>query len=329
MLRSARRRLRLRLLGALLAAGLAALPAASAHADGSPFPLPPDELEALLAAAPFEIREHEWVAGWRHAVYRVEAFFPSLERTLELKWKPATAELETRNNTPRREVAAYAIQKWFLGPERYVVPTTVARCLPFETLRALDPDARPNVPEARCTIGSLAIWLQHVEPPDPLLDLERFHTDAVYATHLAHYNLLTYLIDNVDTRAANVLVSDDDERRVFSIDNGVSFGAPLYNFFRSHWNALRVPALPETAIARLREVGEPQLRALATVVELEVGTGGAARAVAPSEPFDADAGVRRRDGRIQLGLTGDEIAGVRQRLHELLERVDAGEIRLF
>ena len=317
------------LLGACAAACGSAV-AASAGDAGANLPVPPPALERLLRTEPFEIRGREWVAGWVSPVYRVDAHFPSLDRTLAIKWKAAASGLERRNNTPRREIAAYQIQKWFLAPEQYVVPTTIGRCLSLELHAQLDPDVEPNLPGIRCVFGALSIWLENVEVPDPLLEEDRFREDADYARHLADYNLLTYLIENHDTRPANVLVSTHpSHRRVFSIDNGVSFGESIYNVFRSHWNEIRVPALANQAIDRLRGVGEDELRALAVVAEFRTDEGGVLREVPASTPFDVDQGVRTEDGVLQLGLVPGEIEGVRNRLHALLARVDAGEIPVF
>lgn len=318
---------------ALLAALAAALccgkgdDAAPEDRDGAHFPLPPAQLEPLLAGAPFEIRDHEWMAGWRVHVYRIEADFPSLEDELDLKWKAAPPGLEERNNTPRREIAAYRIQQWFLDPADYVVPTTVGRCLPLAQHHELEPGTQPNLPDARCVFGALAVWLQAVEPPEPRYEAERFERDALYAKHLGHYNLLTYLIDNRDTRPANVLVaSDDSDRRVFSIDNGVSFGETFYNALRSHWNEIRVPALPREALDRLRRVDEQALAALSVVAEYEMDDEGVFVPRPTSEPFAPEKPVRLRNGVLQIGLTPAEIDGVRERLRALLGRADAGEI---
>jgi hypothetical protein len=253
---------------------------------------------------------------------------PATDRVLSLKWKAAPEGLERRNNTPRREIAADRIQRWFLDPEDFVVPPTVGACLPLDVYAAVDPEAVPNVDGANCVFGTLSAWLSGVETPDEILDPVRFERDETYARNLGRYNLLTLLIDNRDTRPANVLVSADSDRRVFSIDNGVSFGEPIFNPFRSHWRVLRVPALPREAIDRLREVGEDELRSLAVVAEFRVDDEGL-RASEPSRPFAVQKGVRRRGDVLQLGLEPEEIRGVAERLRNLLAAVDAKEIATF
>jgi hypothetical protein len=55
---------------------------------------------------------------------------------------------------------------------------------------------------------------------------------------------------------------------------------------------------------------------LAVVAEFRV-IAGKLQPVPPSAPFDRERGVRRRDGRVQFGLTADEIADLFQRLRRL------------
>ena len=53
------------------------------------------------------------------------------------------------------------------------------------------------------------------------------------------------------------------------------------------------------------------------------------RPVPPTAPIDPEEGASVRDRVVQLGLTDDEIEGVWERIEELLEDVDDGEIPLF
>ena len=301
-------------------------PSAPSHA----FPLPPADLEPLMRDARFEIRGVEHAGGGMMGARRIEAYFPSADRTLAFKWKRAPQGGEGWNNTPRREVAAYRIQQWFLPPESYVVPTTVARCIPLGEYGPIDPDAEPTFGGTRCVLGTLAVWLEDVEPPEVLLDEARFYRDARYARATAEYNLLTLLVGNRDTVVGNQLASTDpDAPRIYSIDNSISFRRELYNFFQPQWDRVRVPALPRDAVERLRRLGPADFDALRVVAELHLGDDGVFREAEPSAPFDADAGARRRDGVLQLGLEPGEIAALRERLARMLDAVDRGEIPLF
>jgi hypothetical protein len=51
--------------------------------------------------------------------------------------------------------------------------------------------------------------------------------------------------------------------------------------------------------------------------------------VAPTAPIDPEEGVSVRDGVVQLGLTEDEVEDIWERIEDLLEDVDDGEISLF
>lgn len=294
------------------------------------FPLPPPELESLMRSPEMQIRDAEAAGGGVMGAMRIEAHFPSAGRTLKLKWKRAPRGGEGWNNTPRREIAAYEIQKWFLDPDAYVVPTTVARCIPLSDYAVIDDDAKPNLPDVRCVFGMLAIWLEDLDEPEVQLDEERFYRDATYARSIAGYNLLTYLVRNRDTRVGNLLVSAEPHgQRVYSVDNGITFRSELYNFFQRHWNEIRVPALPREAVDRLRAVDAGDLEALRVVAEFRPD-GGLLRETEPSPPFgDAPDGVRLLDGAVQLGLEPIEIEGLRQRLEALLDAVDRGEIPVF
>ena len=136
---------------------------------------------------------------------------------------------------------------------------------------------------------------------------------------MSNFNLLTYLIDHRDGRDGNILVSEDDEhRRVFAVDNGISFGPLVYNFFVPNWTKLRVAAVRKESIDRLREIRREDLDFLAVVAQLEVDEEGVLRSVPPGAPFDADDGAVARDGSVQFGLTTSEIDDVYARIEALI-----------
>lgn len=303
---------------------MAAAPTPSENA----FPMPPAELEKRMRSTDFEMLEFERTKSGVAGAMKMKVRY-SGGTTLDSKWKTAPEGGDGWNNTPRREVASYRIQQWFLDPGDFVVPPTVALCIPFERFPD-DFDGEPSFAGTDCAFGAQSAWLEDVTVPDPLLDVDRFYRDGVYARHLAHYNLLTYLTENRDTRAGNYLASEDESnRRVYSVDNGLTFGTWLFNYFRWHWDEIRVPALPSEAIERLRDVEESDLDALSVVAEFWRDEDGMLREVSASPVFDPDRGVRSRGDRIQLGLTDREIDTVRRRLRELLTAVDRGQILVF
>lgn len=310
----------------------ASLSSPDAAARSANFPLPPPALERLMREPEMEIREVERTQGGVMGARRIEAFHPASGRVLDFKWKEAPDGGEGWNNSPRLEIAAYEIQKWFLSPEEYVVPTAVARCIPLAGYAVVDPEPEPNLadPDARCVFGALSIWLDGLEEPEVQLDEARFYRDPRYARSVAQYNLLTYLVRNRDTRIGNQLISSDPESpRVYSVDNGITFDTRLHNFFRRHFDEIRVPALPRDAVDRLRAVGEDDFAALRVLAELRRDDAGVYRETSPSPAFDPERGVRLRDGVLQLGLDEGEIDGLRKRWRALLRAVEAGEIPTF
>jgi len=255
------------------------------------------------------------------------------DQDLTLKTKNFPSGLDGTNNSPRKEMAAYSIQHFFLDPVDYVVPTVGVRCIPLDEWRTRNTYSPTRVPGTECALVSYAFWLQDVTLPDPLYDEERFLTDARYAYNLANFNILTYLIRHHDTRYGNVLVSKNDEdRRVFAIDNGTVFGAFFFNWFYPpsfSWRKIKVPAIPRNAVNRLRKLTEEDLQSLAVIVQLEADENGVLRVETPGDPIDVEEGVSVRGTTVQLGLTDDEIEDVWERLEDLLKDIDDGKIGVF
>ena len=183
------------------------------------------EMQELDRAA-LEIRSEEGAGAGTTGASKVEAYVPEFDRDLKLKVKRVPGRLDGWNNSPRKEIAAYRIQELFLEPEDYVVPTTAPRCPTVEEWSEHHGAASPTVEGTNCVLIIGAFWMKNIELPDPLFDAERFASDPRYAYHLANFNVLTYLINHHDNRRGNFLVSEnDDDRRVFAIDNGTTFGA--------------------------------------------------------------------------------------------------------
>jgi hypothetical protein len=257
--------------------------------------------------------------------------FPRDGRELVVKWKPVSpGALDGWNNNPRKELATYVMQRWFLDPRDYVVPTIAVRCVPVADYRRVDADAAPTIGGSRCVLGTLSLWLENVEPPDELLDPARFGSDPHYAYHLANFNVLTYLVEHRDGRPGNILVAKNDaNRRVYAVDNGISFGGLIHNFLTTNWDVVRVPAIRRAVVERLRTVGHDELAALGTLVDLRNDAQGILQPAPLSPPIDPEEGVRVVGRRVQMGLTADEIAAVSRRLKTLLQEVDDGTLRVF
>jgi hypothetical protein len=293
------------------------------------WPLDPQTLEVQLTTGRLEILSERYAGAGMTGASRVELRLLDLDRTITAKWKRVPPFLDTLNNSPRRELAAYEVQKLVLEPEDYVVPTSVMRCVPA----SLFPEPRKHssgpLPRSSCELGVFSVWIENVTLPDVLFDPERFEREPRYARHLGNFNITTYLIRHLDGRKGNFLVSKNEgDRRVFSVDNGVAFGGIWYNWFVKNWHRIHLPSLPADSMGRLKGLRESDLDSLAVVAEMQ-DDDGMWRPSPPGPPLDEDKGVRLKDTVIQFGLTEDEIEGLYERIEDLVEDVEEGDIGLL
>ena len=299
------------------------------------WPYPPERLETLLDDAlvkgEFELTERQRTEYGGSGPSRVTYYFPEVEQSIRFKWKAVPpGELETVNNSPRKEIAAYEIQKLFLDPEDYVVPTTLLHCEPMGRYAEKQGALRPSMEGTDCVLGVLSVWLQDVTIAETLYEEVRFTKEPGYAHYMANFNLLTYLIDHKDARESNFLVAKDNARRqVFSVDNGIAFQPFLYKFFADNWNVIRVAGLREKYVKRLRELEREDLEVLGVVAEFKKDESGIMVPAGFGENISPNTGVRRRGDVLQIGLAKFEIDGVWDRIQRLLQEVDRGEIPVF
>ena len=327
------------------------LPFGEANVKREPQPsrnwsLPPERAEEILRSGPFEIREVQGAGAGVTGARKVDLVFEVAEQEedevylwemagdVDLKAKPfPPRSLDGWNNNPRKEIATYEVQKLFLEPRDYVVPTTIGRCIPLEISRHSRSDINPTLEATSCVLVALSLWLEEVTVPDVFYDEARFRRDPSYAYYYGIFNILTYLSDHRDNRKGNFLVSKDDQfPRAYAIDNGIAFGSWIYNWFIPSsyaWRNIVVPALPKSAVDRLRAVRRTDLGRFAVLAEFRRDAEGFLEAVAPGPSLDPSRGVNLRGSVVQLGLTEDEIDDVWERIADLIERVDAGEIAVF
>ncbi|MBW2422329.1 MAG: hypothetical protein JRH19_27605 [Deltaproteobacteria bacterium] len=292
--------------------------------------VPPDRAIWIMAQAEFEIERVAPTAAGTSGAEKVDARLSGTD--VRIKTKEVPRDLDGINNAPRKELAAYALQPLFLDPEDYVVPATTLRCVPVARRQKWhDEEVVPTIPGTSCALLVVAMWLRDVTVPEVVLDRARFLTEPGYAYYLANLNVFTYLIEHRDGRKGNLLISKDDRRQVFAIDNGVAFGQrwPFYNWFVSNWDVLRVPAVRKETIDRLRALEREDLDFLLVVAQLEPDDQGVLQLVPPGPPIDADRGASRRGTTVQFGLTEDEIDDVWKRIRDLIEQVDGGDLPIF
>lgn len=303
--------------------------AVAAPAAGEPA-APGDESRTAerLASDPCVVAKDEDAGGGVTGARKLTLRFGDSDEVV-VKWKPVPRGLDAWNNSPRKEIAAYQVQRLFLDPADHVVPTTVLRCLETSAF-APGGGAKPNVAGADCVLGEITLWVHDAHVPERLYDPKRFERDRVHAAHLADLNLLTHLIRHQDGRSSNFLLSNDPgNRRVYSIDNGIAFGAVIHNYFVRNWDEIRVPALRRASVDRLRGLPDDAFEGLAVVAELRRDADGVLRPVAPGPSRSPDDGVFEGEAAVQLGLRRSEIADLAERRKALLERVDAGRLRTF
>jgi hypothetical protein len=309
--------------------------------------LPANRAEEILRSAPYEIRTVQGAGAGVTGARKVDLLFEFAEQEedevylweiddgVSLKAKPfPSPSLDGWNNNPRKEIAAYELQKIFLEPRDYVVPTTLARCVSVEGHTGYLPDdARPTLEGTNCMLYALSLWLENVTVPDVFYDEARFLSDPAYAYAYGTFNILTHLSDHLDNRKGNFLVSKDDRfPRAYAIDNGIAFGSWIYNWFVPSsyaWRKIVVPAVPKSAVDRLRELQRSDLESLSVLAEFHKNEDGFLDAVPPGASLEPNRAVNISGGVVQIGLTESEIDDVWERIEELIERVDEGRLAAF
>lgn len=288
---------------------------------------PPGELERLLQDVPFEVQSVRGARAEQDRTLQLSLAFTD-GPTVLVKMIPAPRGGAEFNNQPRYEAAAYELQKLFLDEEEYVVPPTVCRCVPLWQFRQIEAEAEPTFEGTTCKLVMVQSWLWGVTDQN-VFDRDRFERDTLYARHFANANVLTYLIEHKDANVGNVLVAEDSALgRVYAVDNGVSFESEESNR-GTDWRRLRVDRIPRATVERLREVDLDDLTARLAVLAQYEQRGDQIVHVEATDALDPGDGVRVEGGVIQLGLTRGEIEDVHDRIRDLLERVDEGDVTTF
>lgn len=301
------------------------------------------EAEALLARPDLEIvavaPTARGIQGARVLTLRAPGPEPIVFRA---KWRAHSTN--TSRNSPRLELAAYVVQQLFLSPEEYVVPPAAPHCFPLAAYRAaVDKQARATFANAACVYGILSYWLEDVETVAEAtadgwfhsadrhaLDPALFARNPAYRDSVARVNLLTYIIADGDSHPGNFVITRDHRApAVYSVDNSMWIELHKNQKLRPEWDwsQLRVPALPRAAIERLR-TADDRLAGFAPLAVLHVVRG--QLVVMPRSPIvRVDAATQWFGHRLVVGLTRDELVGLRRRIAALLARVDRGEIRVY
>jgi hypothetical protein len=292
------------------------------------WPMSPDELERLLANEEFKIDEVKSAGGGVTGASKLLIEFHDGKK-VKVKWKAVPPKYDGWNNSPRKELAAYEVQRLFLDPNDFVVPTSVPYCIPLKAYDQIRARSVASVKGTSCVLGVISVWMNDVDAPEEFFDKKRFKSDEKYARSMADMNLLGYLIEHKDGRQGNLLVSTiAEDPRVYAVDNGISFDPFPWNFFVTNWHKIRVPFLNRASVDRLRSVDRARLDRFGVLVEMAADSNGVFHVVPAGPNMNPKKGVRLAAGRIQAGLTRHEIDDVEERIKELLEEIDEGEIKV-
>jgi len=287
------------------------------------WPMRPQAFVEIMQSREGVVKKAKPTAQGTSGAQKVVARMEGTDADVTFKWKDVPSDLDGINNAPRKEAAAYEVQKLFLDEEFFVVPPSVFMCVTWKELER-------SFLDAKCNLGLVSEWLDRLTLDVPIYDAERFSSDRDYAYYMGVLNLLTYLIDHKDGRAGNFLFDDSGSGRIYAIDNGVAFAHwPWYNWFVPNWNTIRLPALPRSAIDRLRTVTRDHVEKLGVVAQLELDEHGMYRGVEPGPNLDPSQGATRREGVLQFGLTSAEIDTVWNRIQQVIQDVDSGKIATF
>lgn len=272
-------------------------------------------------------------------VLTLEADAKGGDVVLRGKWRPQSSG--DLINEPRKELAAYAVQRLFLKDEELVAPPTVARCFPLDEYRKFVPDAQPSYPEVECVLGFLSYWLEGVKTvgsarKDGLLgdgsgiwDAKLFEGDPEYRGSVANANLLTYLINHGDAHEEQfVLERAKRGLRAFVVDNSIAFRSiknPML-LLRQDWSAIQVPHLDRNAVERLRALTDADYAHLATISVFERRDDDELLQLRTWKDEPNDSALAWNGKQLRIGLTPGEIALVRGRVGELLRRPDLAKL---
>ena len=248
---------------------------------------------------------------------------------LQIKWRRALPGGHEFNNAPRFEMAAYELQKLILDESEYVVPPTVCRGFMFDEYKNIEAEAIPTFRKPNLVIVMMQYWLNEVTIGGEVYDKEKFEVNPTYAKHFANTNIMTNIINHKDSNEGNLLTStDEDNPRVFTVDNGVTFSSPESDR-GAIWKYIRVKKLPRKTIDRLKQITTKDLNEKLGVVAQFEFTEDKIFSVSPSKNLNPRKGVRKSGNTIQFGLTSYEIKAVKKKIDYILKQNKKGKYELF
>lgn len=261
---------------------------------------------------------------------------------IRAKWR-AYSTLSAFND-PRRELAAYAVQRLFLAPDQYVVPPTAGHCFELSAYRArVDAKAQSTFAGIPCVWGVLSYWIEHahslgdaedeglVRSDVRVFDERLFSKSAPYRDSAAHVNLLTFLIRHADSHPGQFIFGHDLAfPHLYSVDNSMSFGATKNPDVAEDWSKLIVPAISAETARRLFEIGERDLLELSVIEQFRRVAGGLVWTKPEPGGEPSPDGLRwTAASELRVGLTSAEIRGVSSRLDALKQSIASRHLRTY
>jgi hypothetical protein len=302
------------------------------------------EIEQLLAADDLQILGMDDPPGGMQGakILTLRGSVAGRSVTFRVRWRAqSTADVI---NEPRKELAAYAVQKLFLNEDELVAPPTAAYCFGLAEYQRFAPDERATFRGVDCVFGFATYWLEGVKTAasasedgwvsnngDSMLwDRRQFERDAMYRASISKCNLLTHLINHGDAHGGQLLLEQTPRGlRVYVVDSSVAFLSiknPVM-LFREDWSQLQVPSLPERSIARLKSLSRQDFARLGVVQELDLRDGRLLPRKQTSPDSSGEPGAIRWSGKhLRIGLTEAEIALVSSRIRDLLARPDLAKL---
>jgi hypothetical protein len=303
----------------------------------------PRQLESLLQGELEILSMDDTPSGAQGAKILTLASRSAGQRTVfRARWRAQSTD--GLINEPRKELAAYAVQKLFLGAEELAAPPTSAHCFPLADYRRFAPEEKPTFEHADCVLGFATYWLEDVKSVESareadwldddgkgLWDAELYEEDALYRSSISRVNLLTYLINHGDAHENQFMIERTSRGLVaYVVDCSIAFLSiknPML-LVRQDWSALQVPQFPRSSIARLRALRDEDFARLGVIARLQLRGRQLHSLPLPADNKEIAGEMSWHGQELHIGLTDAEIQLVKDRVRELLARPDL-DARLF
>ncbi len=309
--------------------------------EGTPACRPASQVEEMLAGDLEILSMDDTPSGSQGAkILTLRGWTRGQATVFRVRWRAQSSSGLV--NEPRKELAAYAVQKLFLNEDELIAPPTMAHCFPIGHYLRFAPKESPTFASADCVLGFASLWLEGVktvesaredhwlDDGDGIWDEGLFEKNAMYRASVGNANLLTHLINHGDAHELQFMLEKTPRGlRTYVVDNSIALRSiknPML-LLREDWSQVQVPSLPSRAIARLKALTAQDVARLATITELELHDRQLSVTKQPLETPPSDPKEMSWHGdRLRIGLTQGEIELVSSRIRDLLARPDLDKL---